>query len=547
MNELIKMNNRLKYWLPFIGAVLLVGGIWIGYMLAGGSKLTPAVQKLNDVLSIIQDEYVEEINQDSLIEMSIPEILRNLDPHSVYIPVSELEKANRDLESSFYGIGIQFQIMDDSICVVEVISGGPAERVGLLAGDRIIAVDGKNMTGKEVGNEDVMKSLRGAKDTEVNVTVKRNNSAKALEFTIIRDEIPTISIDASYLINDSTGYIKVNKFAANTYNEFLQSLNSLRVKGAKNYILDLRGNTGGLLDQAILMANEFLPAMNTIVDVRGRHPREDAHWLADGTGMITNGQLVVLIDEFSASSSEIVAGAIQDNDRGLIVGRRSFGKGLVQRAITLPDSSQMRLTVQRYYTPSGRCIQKVYTPGHNDDYQSEILDRYSNGEVFSADSIKVDESQVFRTLGGRTVYGGGGIIPDVFVPSDTSHVTSYYLSVANAGLLNKFAYEYADMNREELSKAKTVDELRNLLPPSNLLLLDFTRYAAANGVAPRWYYINISTPLIVNQLKGLIARDILGTSAYYRIVNESDPTVKEALERLSKGVDNALSESPGKK
>lgn len=532
------MNNgsRLRNWFPLVGALLLVAGMWIGYLLADGDRLTPAQKKLNEIFAIIQDEYVEEINEDSLVEMVIPELLRNLDPHSMYIAVKDLEKVNRDLESSFFGVGIQFQLMQDSICVVEVVSGGPAEHVGLLAGDRIIEVDGKRMTGKDITTEDVMNALRGEKDTEVVVTVKRSTSPRPLTFTIVRGEIPSVSVDASYLINDTTGYVRVNKFAANTYAEFIQAINALRVKGARNYILDLRGNTGGLLDQAILMANEFLPPMRSIVNVKGRKAEEDANWLSDGQGIFPYDRLVILVDEFTASSSEIVAGAVQDNDRGLIIGRRTFGKGLVQRGITLSDSSQIRLTVQRYYTPSGRCIQKDYTPGANDDYQSEILDRYSNGEVFSADSIKVDESNVFETVCGRKVYGGGGIIPDVFVPSDTAYVTSYYLSVANSGILNKFAYEYADLNRADLSKARDVQQLLRLLPPDNVLLAALVDYAAQNGVAKRWYYINISAPLIVNQLKALIARDILGMNAYFEIVNEKDPVVLEAVRQFSSGM-----------
>lgn len=533
-------KSRLVNWFPLICAIILVCGMWIGYLLADGDKTTPAQQKLNNILAIIQDEYVEEVSEDSLIEMAIPDILKNLDPHSVYIPLSDLETANRDLESSFFGIGIQFQIMSDTICVVEVISGGPSERVGLQAGDRIIEIDGRKVASQGISNDEVLKSLRGAKDTEVTVKVKRSNSAKPLEFKIVRGEIPTVSVDAAYLLNDTTGYVRINKFAANTYNEFLQSMNSLRTRGATNFVLDLRGNGGGLLDQAILLTNEFLLPGTPIVDVRGRKLDDNAQWLADGTGMFPGEQLVVLVDEFSASSSEIVAGSIQDNDRGLIIGRRTFGKGLVQRAITLPDSSQMRLTVQRYYTPSGRCIQKEYTPGHNVDYQSEIIDRYSNGEVFNADSIKVNESEVYHTTSGRKVYGGGGIIPDIFVPSDTAYVTSYYINVANAGLLNKFAYEYADLNRSDLEQARNVEQLLAKLPPSQILLQAFTRYAAQNGFPQRWYYINISTPLIVNQLRALIARDILGMNAYFEITNRMDPVVNEAINQLNKGVSKTI-------
>lgn len=539
----MSQRNKFVNWFPLLGAVLLVGGMWIGYLIAGGDRLTPAQQKLNEVLALISEDYVDEIPEDSLIDMTIANLLKNLDPHSVYIPVDELERANRDLESSFFGIGIQFQIMNDSVCVVEVVSGGPAEHVGLLPGDRIIEADGRKLTGEDITNEDVLSTLRGPENTEVTIKVRRSTSQKPLTFTIQRGEIPSLSVDASYLINDSTGYVRVNKFASNTYSEFLQAINSLATRGAKNYILDLRGNTGGLLDQAILLANEFMPPMRTIVSIKGRHPEQDAHWLSDGTGLLPNEQLVVLVDEFSASSSEIVAGAIQDNDRGVVIGRRTFGKGLVQRGISLSDSSQVRLTVQRYYTPSGRSIQKDFSRGHNGEYQSEILDRYSTGEVFNADSIKVDESKMFVTVGGRTVYGGGGIIPDVFVPSDTSYVTSYYLSVANAGLINRWAYEYADLNREELSKATNVQELLAQLPPADILLRAFTSYAAQNGVAQRWYYINISAPLIVNQLRALIARDILGMNAYFEIYNETDPVVGKALEMLSKGVSTVLESS----
>ncbi len=543
------MNNKksLVVWLPLIGAILLVGGMWLGYVLARGTSISPAREKLDTLFSLIEDEYVDEIDPDSLVEMTIPELLKNLDPHSLYIPVDELERMNRDLEGSFYGIGVQFQIMNDSVCVVEVVSGGPAERVGVQAGDRIVAVDGKSIIGKNVTNEDVFANLRGENGTKVKITVKRASSKKTIDFTITRGEIPSVSVDAAYVIDKNIGYIRVSKFAANTYNEFLQNLNSLRNKGAERYILDLRGNTGGLLDQAILMANEFLQPMQSIVEVRGRKSADNANWLSDGNGAFTSEDLVVLTDEFSASCSEIVAGAIQDNDRGLIVGRRTFGKGLVQRLITFPDSSQMRLTVQRYYTPSGRCIQKDFTRGDNDKYESEILDRYTNGEIFSADSAKLDKAKIFKTVGGRTVYGGGGIMPDVFVPSDTSGVTTYYINVSNAGLLNKFAYEYADLNRDDLVKAKNTKQLVAMLPPSAVLLNAFVSYASQNGVAPRWYYINISSSLIVNQLRALIARDILGVTAYYEIANTMDPALDEAVKQIKKGVGKTMSSQARKK
>ena len=528
--------NKLKIWAPLVGAALLVAGIWIGYVIAGGKGTTPAHQKLNKVFELIADEYVDEVSMDSIVELTIPQLLQNLDPHSIYIPVDELDKMNRDLESSFFGVGIQFQLISDTICVVQVIEGGPAQHVGMLAGDRIIAVDGKQMTGKQITNDDVLNTLRGPKDTKVTVTVKRGNSARPLTFEIVRGEIPSVSVNAAYVVDGNVGYVRVIKFAQNTYSEFLQALAQLKADGAEKFIIDLRGNTGGLLDQAILMANEFLPAGQRIVEVRGRKAADNTTWLSDGTGMFADIPLVVLTDEFSASSSEIVSGCIQDNDRGLIVGRRTFGKGLVQRQIVLEDSSQIRLTVQRYYTPSGRCIQKDFHRGDNVGYETEINDRYTHGEVFSADSIKVDSAQIFTTAHGRVVYGGGGIIPDVFVPNDTSNVTNYYISVANAGLLNKFAYEYCDLNREDLTACDNVDQLLSKLPPADVLLQAFVQYAADNGVHKRWYYINISSQLIIDQLRALIASDILGMSAYYEIVNRTDLTMQRALELLRQGV-----------
>lgn len=541
----MKNKSRLYVWAPLIGAVLFVGGLWVGYLIAGGDRMTPGQEKLQDIYRIIEEEYVDEISTDSLIEMTIPELLKNLDPHSMYIARKDLDRVNRDLESSFYGVGIQFQLMSDTICVVEIVPGGPAERAGMMAGDRIVAVDGRPMTGKKITTDDVLSTLRGDKDTKVTLTVRRGGSHKPLKFELTRGEIPSKSVTASYMTDGDIGYVRVSKFAQNTYAEFLQAINSLRTRGAKSFILDLRGNSGGLLDQAILMANEFLDPYSPIVATKGRNELENANWVADGTGTFNDVPLIVLTDEFSASSSEIVTGAIQDNDRGLVIGRRTFGKGLVQRAITLPDSSQMRLTVQRYYTPSGRCIQKTFTRGENDSYESEILDRYANGEIFSADSIKFDPAKVFSTAGGRKVYGGGGITPDVFIPSDTTGYSSYYLAVANAGLLQKFAYEYADLNRAELSKAKDVQQLLRKLPGRDILLSAFVRYAVTNGVPARWYYINISANLIVNQLRALIAGDILGTNAYYEIFNANDPAVRRAVEEIHSGLGVSVAPEPG--
>ncbi len=532
------MNSgcKIKLWLPLIAALLFTGGMWTGYLLAGGDEISPSQQKLNTVFQLIQNEYVDVINTDSLVEMTIPAMLKNLDPHTVYIPVSDLERSNRELESSFFGVGIQFQIMTDSICVVEVVSGGPAQREGILPGDRIISVDDKDMTGAAVSNDDVFDVLRGEKGSKVKITIKRHTSEKPIDFIVTRSEIPSVSVDASYLMDGNIGYIHISKFAHNTYSEFLQAINNLSMKGAESFVIDLRGNLGGLVDQAILIANEFLEPYKAIVETRGRNSRDNENWIADGTGNFMTQPLVVLVDEFTASASEIVAGAIQDNDRGLILGRRSFGKGLVQRPVLLPDSSQIRLTVQRYYTPSGRCIQKDFTRGDNDEYEKEIIDRYSSGEVFNEDSVKLKADSIYVTMGGRKVYGGGGILPDVFIPSDTTGLTSYYFQVSNAGLLNKFAYEYADLNREDLSNSKTAEQLMAKLPSREVLLWSFVKYASDNGIPQRWYYINNSASLIVNQLRALIARDILGMNAYFEIANKNDNVVTEAVKEIGKGL-----------
>lgn len=528
-------KSQLHKWLSLIGAVLIVAGILIGYELGGHSRQSLFQQKLNALYDVIENEYVDEVDLDSLLESQIPSLLKSLDPHTTYIPSSDREAVNSELEGSFGGIGIQFQVMNDTICVVEVIAGGPSEKAGVMAGDRIIAVDTIDIIKRHISDEDVRSMLRGEKGTQVTITVKRNNAAKPLMFDITRGDIPVTSVDASYMLDDKTGYVKVNRFARTTFAEFLHAISQLKYLGAENLIIDLRGNAGGYMEPAILMANEFLPAYSKIVMTRGRNSEDNSTVVSDGTGSFTDMPLVVLVDEFTASSSEIFSGAIQDNDRGLIVGRRTFGKGLVQRPIILPDSSEVRLTVQRYYTPSGRCIQKTFERGKTDEYDEEIIERYNHGEIFHADSINFDTDQIFTTVNGRTVYGSGGIMPDVFVPSDTTGYSSYYVNVSNAGLLQKYAYELADLNRDEFAKAKTVDDLMAMLPSDGTLLQSFVSYAAQKGVPARWHYINISAGLIVNYLKALIARDTLGFSASYEVYNTRDKVVKEALRLLSEG------------
>lgn len=531
------MNNR-KYmlWLPLTAAIFLIAGIALGSYISTTDTNLGARHKLNQVFDIISENYVDEVSADSLVEMALPELLKNLDPHSAYIPRSERVAVNRDLECSFFGIGIQFQMMNDTLYVLEVISGGAAEEAGMLAGDRIIAVDGDNIAGVGVNENDIFSRLRGPEGTPVEVTVARHNSPKPLVFDLVRSQVPVSPIDASYMINDSVGFVRLSKFSDNTFVEALTTFSQLKHLGATSFILDLRGNGGGYMAPAVLVANEFLGPQDIVVSTRGRSMGDNRTLFADGSGTFRSEKLVVLVDEFSASSSEILSGAIQDNDRGLIVGRRTFGKGLVQQPFELPDSSEFRLTVQRYYTPSGRCIQKKYTPGHRSDYDIEVYDRYNRGEIFSADSIPVDSAELFTTRSGRKVYGGGGIIPDIFVPSDTTGVTSYFIKVANAGLLRKFAYEYADLNRDRLNESENAAEMLSKLPSDYVLLQSFVNYAnTKGGIAPRWYYINISAPLIVNQIKALIARDILGLDGYFEVVNANDPVVQEALKQLRNG------------
>jgi len=532
----MKNTDKLLIWLPLVAAVMFAGGWWAGRAFThGGVMWDGSDGKLGTVLGLIRSQYVDEVDIDSLTEVMLPDLMAKLDPHSVYIPADDLQDVNSELEGSFCGVGISFSIMQDTISVIEILSGGPAEKVGMLAGDRIVTVNDSLVAGTGITNQGVLNMLRGARDTRVELGIKRNTSPDILKYTLTRGDIPVTSIDAAYMIADSIGYVKVNKFGRNTDSEFLTALARLRGNGAARFIIDLRGNVGGYFDKAILMANEFLPKYRPIVMTKGRDGVVEQEVYSDGTGDFQAQEVVVLLDEYSASSSEIFAGAMQDNDRGLVLGRRSFGKGLVQRQIELPDSSAVRLTVSRYYTPSGRCIQKTYALGDNDRYSNEILERFYNGEAFHADSVSFDENLKFSTSTGRTVYGGGGIMPDIFIPTDTTNITNYYINVVNAGLLNKFSFDYTDRNRARLADCTTVDELLEALPSDDRLLQQFVTYASHNGVPARWYYINLSRPLIVNRLKALIARDVIGMGAYYDIANRLDSTVGAAVDALQSG------------
>lgn len=531
--------KKLSTWLPLIIVVSMVIGILLGTYIFGRKSFFSArssYDKLGVMLELINKNYVDSVSTDSILEKSFSDILAQLDPHSTYIPAEDLEDVNIRTEGSFSGIGIRFNILTDTVTVDEVISGGPSAKVGIMPGDRIVTVNDTVIVGSEWTNNKLLKILRGPRFSEVTLGIKRNNADDLLEFTVIRDNVPVTSVDASYMIAPTIGYLKINTFSEETYGEFLTSLVRLKSSGAQKFILDLRGNGGGLMQAAVLMANEFLQRDEVIVSTRGREEAFRSSSSSNGLGAFQNEPLVVLIDESSASASEILAGAVQDNDRGLIVGRRSFGKGLVQNQMELSDNSAIRLTVARYYTPSGRCIQKNYTPGNLNSYNQEIVERYMHGEGFSADSIKVDSKEVFYTLGGREVYGGGGIIPDLFVANDTLGITDYYVKIYNAGLLQKFSFIYTDSNRKQLSEAKSTNDILALLPNDDTLLSQFVSYAHREAkIAPRWYYINQSRSLILDILKALIARDMLGTSAYYEVINKTDNTVLKAIEAIENG------------
>lgn len=531
MNKRFSLSSLL---VPIVLAVGIISGIFIGRKMSSGS-LSPEEEKIRMVMSLIEQQYVDEVNTDSLLDMAIPEMLASLDPHSVYIPASELQSTNDDLDSSFGGVGVMFQMLNDTVNVIEVVAGGPAEKVGLLPGDKILDANGKKLSGANISNEDVFSALRGKEGTKVKVSVKRSSSKEPLAFEITRGQIPSNSVDAVYMVDNEIGYLKVSKFARNTYNEFFAALTDLQARGAKKFIVDLRNNSGGFMDQAIYMVNEFLPSGQTIVYTKGRTKENDTFAMSDGSGQFQDSEITVLVNEYSASASEIFAGAIQDNDRGLVIGRRSFGKGLVQNQIALPDSSAIRLTVARYFTPSGRSIQKEYKRGKDGKYELDILDRYNHGEFYSQDSIKLDKSKVFTTAGGRKVYGGGGIMPDIFVPEDTTEYTSYYIQASNLGLIQKYARDISESYRPMLKGSKEITDLERILPRENSLLTAFVSYASSNGLPARWFYINKSKSLLFNQLKAVIARDLVGYDAFIQILNEKDPTVNRAILELRTG------------
>jgi len=522
--------------MKYLNALLLTVLFFFSQFSFSQYEQSAGSRKFDVLLQYVKYAYVDSTDEHKLVEDAIVAVLKNLDPHSVYIPKKELKKMNEPLVGNFEGIGIQFNILHDTLTVVSPISGGPSEKVGILSGDKIVEVDGKNIAGIGIQNSDVQHKLRGKKGTKVTIGIKRRFSPEILDFTITRDKIPIYSIDAAYMITKDIGYIKVNRFASNTDEEFDTALNKLKTQHIKDLILDLRGNGGGYLRTAIKLANEFLDGKKLIVYTQGiKSPKQE--YFTSNKGGFEKGKLVVLIDEGSASASEIVTGALQDYDRALVIGRRSFGKGLVQKPFPLPDGSAIRLTVARYYTPSGRCIQKSYKNG-KDAYYQDIANRYKHGELMNKDSINLPDSLKYETLNShRTVYGGGGIMPDVFVPMDTTMGSDYFGKINRKGLLNEFALTYLENHRKKLlEKYPTVQDFKKSFDAEKELLNDFIAYAEKNKVPKNDEQINKSKQLILIRLKATIARSLWDTSAYFEIISKVDNTLQKAVEQINSDI-----------
>jgi carboxyl-terminal processing protease len=535
-------DKKLTIWLPVIIAASIAFGICIGnyYLnLSGRNKGSnrrsyASGNKINYILDIINEQYVDTVNMPQLIEGTIPKIFNELDPHSVYISAEDAESVNEELEGSFSGIGVSFNMQTDTILIINVIPGGPSEKAGLLPFDRIITINDSVFSGRKMEQNQVMKNLRGEKNSTVRLGVHRQSNPELIYFEVTRGDVPVPSVDVSYEVSEGIGFIKVSKFARNTYNDFITAIAKLKQEGCNSFIIDLRGNSGGIMEAAVHMVNELMPQGKLIVYTEGKaYPRSDVY--ANGTGTCMDNPVVILTDEGSASASEIFAGAIQDNDRGTIIGRRTYGKGLVQSQIALTDGSQLRLTIARYYTPSGRSIQKEYELGNTEDYDKDIYNRYIHGEFYSADSIKMDNLPQFKTSMGRTVYGGGGIMPDIFIPSDTSGVTSYFNNITrNSGVLYLYVLEYSDRNFDKLSSFKTYQDLYSYLEQQPLLS-DFTDFAATKGIKKRPALIEISAKLIETHLMAYISRNFFDDAGFYPVFYKDDVTVLRAIQVIKDG------------
>ncbi|ALO16061.1 putative CtpA-like serine protease [Salinivirga cyanobacteriivorans] len=528
-------KNSLKHILypAVIALSIIVGIVTHRYFFQSApvvQKMSGEPSKIDKLLRKITIDYVDDVKYDSLQEKAIPQIVENLDPHSSYIPARLKKEVDAPIMGEFDGIGVQFNIRRDTVMVIQTIAGGPSEKVGIMGGDRIVKVNDTVIAGVDISTREVMKKLKGKRGTKVNVSVKRPGTDELIDFEIIRDKIPLYSVDISYMLNNKTGYIKVNKFSRNTYSEFMQGANKLKAKGMKQLIVDLRGNGGGIMEAAIRMADEFLNAGKLIVYTQGNN-RTKREYRASRQNFLTNIKVAVLIDEWSASASEIFAGALQDNDKGVIVGRRSFGKGLVQEPVYFDDGSELRLTVARYYTPTGRSIQKPYENGDEESYREDITRRYLNGEFMEEDSIQFADSLKFTTPGGKTVYGGGGIMPDIFVPVDTTAGSDFLYDVRRKGLQYSFAYDYTDKNRDRLKQFEGYQELETHLNNQNLLD-SFVKFAKKKGINADPEDLKVSGKMLKTQITGLVARNILGDEGFYPIIHEVDTTLKRALEEL---------------
>ncbi|MES2131042.1 MAG: S41 family peptidase [Bacteroidota bacterium] len=533
-------RRKQNAFLPIILSLVLVLGIWLGYFLnkrmnsAGSFSQSQSTtnDKISSLLDYIEYQYVDTINKKELVEKTVTSLLQSLDPHSAYIAASEFNAVNEPLEGNFDGIGVEFNIIKDTIRVINTIEGGPSEKTGIRAGDKFVKIEGKNAAGVGITNKEVFDKLRGERGSSVNVSIMRSGIKKLIDFKITRDAIPLYSLDAYYMVDKSIGYIKISKFAATTYDEYLKAFNALSKEGMKKLILDLRGNPGGYLNAAVDISDEFLASGLQIVYTKGKaNPKKI--YKATERGSFENNGLAILIDEGSASASEIVAGAIQDNDRGTVIGRRSFGKGLVQDQMQLPDGSAIRLTVARYYTPTGRCIQKPYTDD-KDQYYNEEYDRFEHGELLNMDSIKLDKKQAFKTPEGKTVYGGGGIMPDVFVPIDTSKANSVLNKLFYAGVVNTFAFEYSDKNRATLKAFGTAKNFIKQFTITHAVLEEFYAYCEKQNVKLDAAHKLKAGEALKPYLKALIGRDIFDKDAYYPIINENDKCILKAIEILNK-------------
>ncbi len=535
-------RDKRTLWLPVVVASVLALGVWMGYTISSArpkssTATTPSPSpqmrgsKVDMALSYIQRAYLDPIDTDTLVENLMHELMSSLDPHSSYIPVEELQAINEPLEGEFDGIGVVFNMSTDTVVVLNTTAGGPSYKAGVLPGDRIVTVDGDTIAGRKIAQDKIVERLRGKRGTKVRLGLKRSNVEGLVEVDIVRGKIPLHSIDAAFMIRPEVGYIRLTSFARTTHKEFVEAVERLKKEGMKSLIFDLRSNSGGFLDQAIKMTNEFLPEGQLMVYTEDKYGSQQKEYSVGG-GTMTELPLVVLIDDYSASASEIVAGALQDNDRCAIIGRRSFGKGLVQSQIPLPDGSALRMTVARYYTPTGRCIQKPYDKGE-EDYLHDIVRRYENGEMFSADSIRFVDSLRFVTPKGRVVYGGGGIMPDIFVPIDTLDMTPYYYAATGLNVLYRYTMEYADRHRKEINSIHTLSELNAFLDGDKALLEEFVKYAESKGIKPNKKEIATSRKLLTSMLRAYIARNTeLQDVGYFSQIEPIDETLQKAFEVL---------------